>query len=166
MSKEKQPVFFKTSFMVYVFAVIIMISLVLEFLLGFLSNYEISRYINCQFSLPMNIFSYCWVAVCASYIGVDRCMFSIKATKTEDVDIGEPSKLRTLILVSGLILLEAIIFSIFNDRNFEVGSFATSFGTNIILYVGGQKMVKCCSEAGKPKTFTESGLSYRKEDLA
>lgn len=165
MKKEKQPLSYKTSFMVYVFAVIIMISLILEFLLGILSHYQISQYINCQFSLPMNILSYCWVAVCASYIGVDRCMFSIKATKTEYVDIGEPSKLRNLITVSGLILLEATIFSIFNDRNYEVGSFATSFGTNIILYVGGQKMVKCCSEAGKPKAYTESGIPYSKEDV-
>lgn len=166
--QDKQPLSFKTSFMVYVFAVVIMVSMVLEFLLGFLENYQISQYLNCQFSFPMNIFSYCWVAICASYIGVDRCMFSIKATKTENVDIGEPSKLRTLIAVSGLILFIAMIFSIFSHREFEVGSFATSFGTNVILYVGGQKMVKCCSEAGKSKEreYEESGLKLDKEDIA
>ena len=166
---DSQPLTYKTSFMVYLFAVIILLSMVCEFLLGLFHDYEISNYINCDFSLPMGIFSYCWVAICAAYIGVDRCMFSIKATKTENIDIGEPSKLRTLILVSGIILGLSVIFSIFVNRNFETGSFATAFGTNIILYVGGQKMVQCCSAAGKPKekTITESGLEINiKEDIA
>lgn len=162
--KKKQPLVYKTSFMVYFYMIIMIIAMITQFFMAIV--YESEPHID----LPISAFSYFWIVICAAYIGVDRCFFSIKSTKDITADIGDPSKLRRLIFLSGLVLLMSVFFSFITGANFEVGSFATAFGTNVALYVSGQKVVQVCGEINignkeKQETKTEK-KPETKEDIA
>ena len=101
-------------------------------------------FINGNLELPMQTISWFWMAISAAYIGVDRTAYAIKTanTKRGQSDMGDPATIRHIIIISGLLALEALICNGFVDADFQLDAFFTAFGTAITFYVAGQKAIK------------------------
>jgi hypothetical protein len=101
--------------------------------------------LNGQVSLPIKTLSSIWIAVCASYIGVDRTAYALKSVRQPqgEVDVGDPSTIRKMIVISFVILVIGVICNSFVDFDFELDSLAAAFGFSTTLYITGQKAIKC-----------------------
>lgn len=141
MKTDKKPLYYKTSFFPTLYAGIMFLAMTVQFILKKF-NFD---FINANLEIPMEMLSYCWVAISAAYVGVDRASYAIKTSQLEAgaMDCGDPATNRRVILLSGLLLATGFIFNIFVDADFQLPSLTTSFGSSITLYCAGQKAVKC-----------------------
>lgn len=152
---KKERFWWKTSFMVFVYAVSLITMMFIQDIIYIIGNYsEALQYVkvngflfnvlNGQIRLPISSLSHLWVAVCSAYIGVDRAAYAIKSSKMKrgKTDIGDPATLRKIIFVSGLVLLFGCVSNCFVDYDFELNSLASAFGSSILLYIAGQKAIK------------------------
>lgn len=137
--------------MVITYAVITSLAMLLQLALGLClkfdwktTNIVFADFINGNLVLPMEQVSWFWTAISAAYIGVDRVSYFVKSANEPagQTDVGDPATLRRIILISGLLLLEAVVCNGFVDADFQLSAFFTAFGTSVLLYVGGQKAIK------------------------
>lgn len=150
---EKKPIYYSTSFFPTLFAGIMALLIILQFFLGVIADGVLSeeitskffiKLVNSNFQLPMQEFAYSWVAISAAYIGVDRASYFVKSTTESkgSAEFGDPSTNRRVILLSGLLFGLALICNLYVDKDFQLTSLATSFGSSITLYCAGQKSIK------------------------
>lgn len=148
---NKTPVWYKTSFMVVLYAVITAILMLVQLALHLCLKFDwqtmnpiFKDFINGNLELPMQTISWFWMAISAAYIGVDRTAYAIKTanTKRGQSDMGDPATIRHIILISGLLALEALICNGLVEADFQLDAFFTAFGTSITFYVAGQKAIK------------------------
>lgn len=137
--------------MVITYAVITALAMLLQLALSLClkfdwktTNIVFADFINGNLVLPMEQVSWFWTAISAAYIGVDRVSYFVKTASEPagQTDVGDPATLRRIILISGLLLLEAVVCNGFADADFQLSAFFTAFGTSVLLYVGGQKAIK------------------------
>ena len=151
----KEKFWWKTSFMVFLYAAVLITMMFLQDIIYVLGNYSeilekvkvdgfLFNILNGQVGLPISSLSFLWVTICAAYIGVDRAAYAIKSSKmiSGETDFGDPATIRKIILVSGLVLLFGCVSNCFVDYDFELNSLASAFGSSILLYIAGQKAIK------------------------
>lgn len=152
---KKQKFWWKTSFMVFIYALVLLSMMFLQDIIYIIGNYSealehlnsesfLFKILNGQVALPISALSFIWVGVCAAYIGVDRAAYAIKSSKmvSGETDVGDPATIRKIILISGLVLLFGCISNCFIDYDFELNSLASAFGSSVLLYIAGQKAIK------------------------
>lgn len=155
--ETKTPFYYRTAFMVGLYAFILAVCLLLQSVLQLLVKYDIACFgfnlksiLNANFALPIETLSWFWTAICAAYIGVDRAKYAVKSAEMEvgKVDIGEPKKLRKTIVISGLLFLLAVLCNVITDADFDLNGFSSAFASSILLYVAGQKTISMTATLG------------------
>lgn len=152
---KKQKFWWKTSFMVFIYALVLLSMMFLQDIIYIIGNYSealehlnsdsfLFKILNGDVALPISALSYLWVGICAAYIGVDRAAYAIKSSKmiSGSTDVGDPATIRKIILISGLVLAFGCISNCFINYDFELNSLASAFGSSILLYIAGQKAIK------------------------
>ena len=148
---NKTPIWYKTSFIVVFYAVVTSILMVIQLALHLCLKFNWSTtnpifrdFINGNLELPMQTISWFWMAISAAYIGVDRTAYAIKTanTKIGQADMGDPATIRHIIVISGLLAVEALICNGLVEADFQLDAFFTAFGTSCTFYVAGQKAIK------------------------
>lgn len=156
MSKEKKkkkhtPITFATSFMVIAFAVVLAVSMIVQAVLNYLPSIaEIThkpwlvKFLNNDLEMPITELSFLWISIVAAYVGIDRAAYAAKTFTLSygEQDVGDPQTIRRIILISGLLYLEAVILNSIVKGDYSLGNLATAFGSTVLLYVAGQKVTK------------------------
>lgn len=173
-SENKTPFWYKTSFMVIAYAVVTAIVMLIQFALCLClkfnwqtNNIVFADFINGNLVLPMQTIAWFWMAISAAYIGVDRAAYAIKTAneRSGQSDMGNPSTIRRIILISGLLTLEALVCNGFADADFELDAFFTAFGSSITLYVTGQKAIKSVKYIDGKIDANGDGIPDEEQDL-
>ena len=174
-SENKTPFWYKTSFMVIAYAVVTAIVMLIQFALCLClkfnwqtNNIVFADFINGNLVLPMQTIAWFWMAISAAYIGVDRAAYAIKTAneRSGQSDMGDPSTIRRIILISGLLTLEALVCNGFADADFELDAFFTAFGSAITLYVTGQKAIKSVKYIDGKIDANGDGIPDEEQDLS
>lgn len=143
----------KTSFMVFVYAFVVGLCLVIQAVLNLMpsfveneiikSNYWVNI-LNSDLEMPLEILSFLWVTMISAYIGIDRGLYAARSFTLSygETDVGDPHTIRIVILVSGLLFLEAIACNAICRGDYALTEFASGFGMSCCLYVAGQKVIK------------------------
>lgn len=143
----------KTSFMVFVYALVVGLCLIVQAVLNLMpsfvenevikSNYWISI-LNSDLQMPVDVLAFLWVTMVSAYIGVDRGLYAARSFTLSygETDVGDPHTIRIVILVSGLLFLEAVACNAICRGDYALTEFATGFGMSCCLYVTGQKVIK------------------------
>lgn len=139
--------------MVHVFAGTLIAMLLFE-IIAYLTK------LNTEMVMPLEVMADVWVGLLSIYIGVDRAMFVVKSATLNygEVDVGEPGKIREMILISAIILIVAIIGTYVTNLDFQLDQFAMAFGASIALYVAGQKGIQTAKWSNGQKDEDENGI--------
>jgi hypothetical protein len=118
------------------------------------------KFFNLNLQMPVSAMAYIWVGISSAYVGIDRVAYAVKSSTLEygKTDVGSPQTLRKVILISGLLLLQGIIFNSVVDYDFDLPELASAFGTTVLLYIAGQKAVKITKYAGSGPDATPEQL--------
>ena len=143
----------KTSFMVFVYAAVVGLCLIIQTVLNLLptlvegeiikSNFWIGI-LNSELQMPIEVLAFIWVTMVSAYVGVDRGLYAARSFTLScgETDVGDSHTLRLIILVSGLVFLEAVICNAVCKGEYALTEFASGFGMSCCLYVAGQKVIK------------------------
>ena len=149
--KKRAPITFATSFMVIAFAVVLAVSMIVQAVLNYLPSIaEIThkpwlvKFLNNDLEMPITELSFLWISIVAAYVGIDRAAYAAKTFTLSygEQDVGDPQTIRRIILISGLLYLEAVILNSIVKGDYSLGNLATAFGSTVLLYVAGQKVTK------------------------
>ena len=176
----KEKFYWKTSFWIglYFFVTLIVIGLQMvacwvyssEALTEYLQNHvKFAEFINAGLNLPIPEFLTLWVGIVSVYVGIDRAQFTLESTHmvSGEADYGDPSKLRKVILLCGILLVATIIGETLKDGSgaeFGVSQAAVAFGTTIMLYVAGQKASSMAKVANGPGDVNGDGIVDEKDE--
>lgn len=142
----------KTSFMVFLYAWILLSSLILQtvLLLGIQYGWCWAQYVNANFRFPINNMTLLWTIISASYIGVDRAAYCVRSAEMAvgQSDVGNPRTLRLVIGLSILFFVVAVAGNILVDADYDLTTLSTAIGTSISLYIAGQKAITLCKNVG------------------
>ena len=164
---DKKHFWQQSRFWVIFYAVVVLIFLCLNFVLGILNNFNIKFFnktlnelVNGNIELPISVFSYGWTALISFYCCSDRIVDIAKTTKLSigQMSMGDLEKMRGMISISFLLLVFSTVFNCLVDRNFELTAFASAFAMTIISYVVGNKAVKASAFFGKEIDSNENGV--------
>jgi hypothetical protein len=176
----KERFYWKTSFWIglYFFVTLVVIGLQMaacwvyssEALVEYLQeNIRLAEFINTGLNLPITEFLTLWVGIVSVYVGIDRAQFTLESTHmiSGEADYGDPSKLRKVILLCGVLLTATIIGETLKDGSgaeFGVSQAAVAFGTTIMLYVAGQKAISMAKVANGPGDLNGDGTVDKKDE--
>ena len=176
----KEKFYWKTSFWIglYFFVTLIVIGLQMVacwvYSSGALTKYlqnhvKFAEFINAGLNLPIPEFLTLWVGIVSVYVGIDRAQFTLESTHmvSGEADYGDPSKLRKVILLCGILLAATIIGETLKDGSgaeFGVSQAAVAFGTTIMLYVAGQKAISMAKVANGPGDLNGDGIVDEKDE--
>lgn len=176
----KEKFYWKTSFWIglYFFVTLIVIGLQMVacwvYSSGALTEYlqnhvKFAEFINAGLNLPIPEFLTLWVGIVSVYVGIDRAQFTLESTHmvSGEADYGDPSKLRKVILLCGILLAATIIGETLKDGSgaeFGVSQAAVAFGTTIMLYVAGQKAISMAKVANGPGDLNGDGIVDEKDE--
>lgn len=176
--KTETPFYYKTSFFVRLYAIILAVVLILQALIILVQNSEFADllrmdlqkgvlldFLNGSLVFPIETMTNFWVAISCAYIGVDRASYFIKTSNCESgqTDFGDPSSNRKIILWSGLLYGVAVLCNMFVDAEFSLTQFAAAFGSSIMLYVAGQKGIKCVKYVDGRLDLNNNGIPDNEE---
>lgn len=133
----------RSSLILFSFALIIALAMAYQAFI--LLNPKLFQFmINKEFKIPIETFSQLWIGVSSVYIGVDRGIFCYKTTQLKygEADVGNPLRLRKVILVSALLMFESMILGSITSFDYSSEEFTTAFGVSCILYIAGTKAIK------------------------
>lgn len=159
LSKKKAR--WRTSFMVFAYAGILFLCLLLQTFvyLGVQYGWAWAHYFNSAFTLPIDNMTFIWTIICSAYIGVDRAAYCVRSAEmiAGESDIGNPGVLRTVIVLSVLFFFIAVACNIFVNANYDLVTLSTCVGTSMSLYITGQKALTLCKNVdGKKKQPQDS----------
>lgn len=162
MGKSKVPIFYSSSFYVFIYALVCSVAMLMQLFAIFITTKNFGIFetnavlqflravINPKTKLPIETLNSLWVAISAIYIGADRAVFAWKTANLGEgkMDVGDPSKARKIILYSGLMMLQGFVFNAL-DGEFDFGleQLASAFGTSTMLYIAGMKSIKLTSNS-------------------
>lgn len=157
--KNRTPVYFKTSFWVFAYAIVFLLIMLVQTGIGLLQIEETKAFLLQRFSevefivnilngnvnMPLKSLSAFWVAICAAYVGVDRTAYALKSARISvgNTDVGDPHTLRYVMVISFIILMAGVISNAFVDYDFQLENLGAAFGSSVALYIAGQKAIKC-----------------------
>lgn len=150
---KKTPFYYSSRFWVLVYAVVLFIILLGQFVLGLIQNTKIelpfktlNRLVNGEADLPIEVAAWLWTALVSLFCGFDRFV-DIKTTmhlSSGQMSMGDLAKLRFIIVESLFIFLFALVGTLTTQKDFQLSALLTAFGSSIIIYVSGNKAVKAC----------------------
>ncbi len=157
--KKYTPIYFKTSFWVFLYAIIFIFIMLIQtgisllqveetkaFLLEKFSEVEfIVNILNGNVNMPLKSLSAFWIAICAAYVGVDRTAYALKSARISvgNTDVGDPKTLRCIMIISFIVLMVGVASNTFVDYDFQLENLGAAFGSSVALYIAGQKAIKC-----------------------
>jgi hypothetical protein len=178
----KEKFYWKTSFWIYLYFFVTLIIIALqmaacwvygsELLSNFLkTHFKFAELINVGLDLPIKEFLTLWVGIVSAYVGIDRAQFTLESSQLEsgEANYGDPSKLRKVILLCGILLAATIVGEILKDGSgaeFGVSQAAVAFGTTIMLYVAGQKAISMAKVAGPGDLNNDGVVDEEDEKIA
>lgn len=169
---KKTHIWYSSRFWVLLYALITTLLMGIQFFLGILQNNSITfhntsinEFINGDLNLPITVLSWGWLAIVTLYCGSDRVVDTIKSLKLSvgQMSMGDLSKLRGIILISLLLLILAVFFSFFTDKDYDLEAWASAFVMSILTLVVGNKSVKIASQYG-PIDKNKNGVPDECED--
>lgn len=173
MSDSKKHIWYESRFWVCIYAVITILIMSIQFVLGIFENNEIifhskiiNDFINGNLNLPMEVISWVWTALISLYCGSDRIVDIAKTTKLSvgQMSMGDLKKIRGMILLSLVLFITAIIFNFLTDKEYTLSAYASAFGMTIISYVVGNKAVKASAYFGTHEDQNEDGIPDEAEE--
>ena len=174
---HKKPIWYATSFWVhgYIYFYIVMTVLaVLPRLLApilYWTTGAVPTWVPEQVTIPLEVFSWGLLIITSAYAGLDRASFAVKSTMTEvgTSDMGDPKKLRKVIVWLFLIFVESyalnFVFgkpfdyppdapiSSFPGANIPLTEVASALVSAITIYVGGNKAIRLVANTTDGKKF-------------
>lgn len=172
MATKKRKRSWSTVFIVHLYAIVVAVLMALQagiLMMGKLIEADIivvhtsafqmmEKFVNGELALPIGVLATMWIALVTAYVGADRAGAFIHSQKLEYLqrDVGNPRKLRMIILASGLLFAWGVTLSTLVDFDFALAQFATAFGSTCTLYVAGQKAISAAR-------YTEGHHSYTKD---
>jgi hypothetical protein len=174
-------IFASGNFLIVVFyALFVMITLLLQCLIPFLQTFGdimhlsyMIPFLNQEFVLPMDIITSLWTAIAAGYVGLDRGMFAIDGLKNGNkIEAFTESKRKHMIhiiLLSFFIYVLAVILNIIFNANLSLTPLATAFGSTILCYVLGNKVIGGAQKLAPEEDLDSDGIKdedqYNKSEL-
>ena len=145
LMNKKSPIYYSSRFWATLYAGVLLILLTLQFIFGYLDKYGIVvKVLNQNLSLPIPLACWLWTFVISLFCGFDRFV-DIKNTQqltSGQISIGDLPKLRKIIVMALFIFIYALICSLFVDRDFQLEALLSAFGSSVIIYISGNKLVK------------------------
>ncbi len=175
-SKVKH-IWYATSFWVHAylyFYIVITFMAVLPRLLAPILYYTLGAvplWIPERVTVPLEVFSWGLVLITSAYAGLDRASFAIKSKMTEigTSDMGDPKKLRKVIVWLFGIFVESYMLNFFFGKPFNyppdapIASFpaanipltevASALVSSLTIYVGGNKAIRLVGNATDGKKY-------------
>lgn len=173
MSDSKKHIWYESKFWVCIYAVITILIMSIQFILGIFENNEITfhskiinDFINGNLNLPMEVISWVWTVLISLYCGSDRIVDIAKTTKLSvgQMSMGDLKKIRGMILLSLVLFITAVIFNFLTDKEYTLSAYASAFGMTIISYVVGNKAVKASAYFGTHEDRNEDGIPDEAEE--
>lgn len=165
---NKNKFWYSSRFWVIIYAVVTLIIMSIQFILGLLKNENIhfynietlEKFINGDLNLPMTALSWCWTALISLYCGSDRVVDIAKTTKLSvgQTSMGDLAKLRGMIALSLVLFITAVVFNFMTDKEYTLSAYASAFGMTVISYVAGNKAVKATAYFGSHEDKNEDGV--------
>lgn len=152
MSKQPGPIrriLWSTSTIVWLSAFLVAVAMVLQ---GFASGFEEALV------LPHQALTWSFAVIASGYAGTDRIAQFVRTQTLEygNVDIGNPAKLRKLIVITVLLLILGIFLtSFFGIPNLALEALATAFGGTAAAYVVGNKSLRAAASREGTHRVTE-----------
>lgn len=174
MSDLKKHIWYESRFWVCLYAVITILIMCIQFVLGIFENREIifhskilNDFVNGNLNLPMDIISWIWTALVSLYCGSDRIVDIAKTTRLSvgQMSMGDLSKLRGMILLSLLLFITSVIFNFLTDKEYCLSAYVSAFGMTIISYVVGNKAVKASAYFGTHEDQNKDGIPDEVEEV-
>ena len=122
-------------------------------------------FFNKNFIIPINTLTTLYATLCASYIGLDRgasVISTIKGVKNHQ-DYGQANINRHIIFQIFFICMLALGLNRFFDANLGLEALMISFGSSVIFYVSGQKLIFASSKFA-PEDKNNNGIDDRIEN--
>lgn len=156
---EKQPGPFRrflwsTSTIVWVSALLVSLAMIAQ---GFALTLQASGQMT-GVMLPHEALTWAFAVIASGYAGTDRIASFVRTQSMQYgvVDLGDPAKLRKLILITILLLLQGIVLSsFFGIPGLALDALATAFGGAGAAYVIGNKAVQAAGHSEGSHTPTE-----------
>lgn len=145
---KRKSIFWKTSTWVVIYAIVAFLAMAFQSAICLVMKYNFqykgvvfSDFLNGSLALPISNIGWLWCSICAAYCGVDRACFTIKTANLEagKMDIGNPAKIRMVIILAGLLAMFACMANGFVDAEFDLNAWSSAFGSSVLLYVAGMK---------------------------
>lgn len=137
--KTLRQALWSTSTIVWLSAFLVAFAMVLQ---GFASGFENG------IILPHQALTWSFTVIASGYAGTDRIAQFVKTQSLEygKVDLGNPKRLRHLIVVTVLLLvLGVVLTSFFNIPGLALEALATAFGGTGVAYVVGNKSLRAAA---------------------
>lgn len=103
----------------------------------YISNIVVWMGADCTSGIPLEIFAWGLLVICAGYAGIDRASLAVKTSMMDigTCDMGDPQKLRKVIYLLFMIFIEGLILNFIFGKDLRVPSeFETlEDGTKVIL---------------------------------
>lgn len=156
-NKIKKSAFSKfmnsTSWVVWVTAILVGVVMFLQKFL--IPSESIEGMMVAGTVLPHNTLAWVFTAIASGYAGTDRIAQFARTSTLEygQADLGDPRKLRWVILVTLILIAEALVLTVFfGVPNLALDALVTAFGGTGISYVVGNKAIKAAaSKSGAHK---------------
>jgi len=176
-SKKAKHIWYATSFWVHAylyFYIVITFMAVLPRLLAPVLYHTLGAvplWIPERVTVPLEVFSWGLVLITSAYAGLDRASFAIKSKMTEigTSDMGDPKKLRKVIVWLFGIFVESYMLNFFFGKPFDyppdapIASFpaanipltevASALVSSLTIYVGGNKAIRLVGNATDGKKY-------------
>jgi len=176
----RKPLHKTTYFYVILFGIFVAFSLCLQVFIPFLQmmvrhdllngNFQfLLSLVNQNFNLPMDVISSFWAAISAAYVGLDRAAFAIDAlNKGPNTSAFNETKMRHLhqvLWMSFIIYALAVLLNTFFDAELALTPLLISFGSMMLLYVSGNKVVSGCERVKKPGSVHKGKVKEKIDEM-
>lgn len=145
---KKKSIFWRTSTWVIIYAIAAFLAMTIQSVICLALKYNFqyhgvvfADFLNGNLTMPISNIGWIWCSICAAYCGADRAVFAIKTANLESgkIDVGDPSKLRLVIVLAGLLAIFACVANGLVDADFDLNAWSSAFGSSVLLYVAGMK---------------------------
>ena len=176
----KEKFYWKTSFWIGLYFFVTLLIMALQMVACWVSSSEtlaaylqkhikFAEFINAGLNLPIPEFLTLWVGIVSVYVGIDRAQFTLESTmmSSGEANYGDPSKLRKVILLCGILLAASICGEVLKDGSgaeFGISQAAVAFGTTIMLYIAGQKAISVAKVANGPGDLNNDGVADEEDE--
>lgn len=170
---EKKTIVKSTSFFVFAY-IVLYVALTLLQAIPAITGLEI---FNGNFEIPLDTWATGLLTITTAYVGVDRTANAIKTAhmKMGEKDIGSPRKVRCIIYVLTLIVVETYLLNLFYDVSLPMSKVATALISAMTFYVGGNKAISATASVDlttetqnwaneEEKTFVDDPKDHKKKE--